>query len=76
MSSLAVLSSLPDDLVDASTFFDVSLDMLCIRDLQGRVVKVGMYNSLEHAQRPLASVFGYPAVINKRRNKKLITEGF
>ena len=40
MSSLAALSSLPDDLVDASTFFDVSLDMLCIRDLEGRVVKV------------------------------------
>lgn len=40
MSSLAALSSVPDDLVDASTFFDVSLDMLCIRDLQGRVVKV------------------------------------
>ncbi|MBB5660921.1 PAS domain S-box-containing protein [Brevundimonas halotolerans] len=29
-----------ESLVDASTFFDVSLDMLCIRDLQGRVVKV------------------------------------
>ena len=40
MSSLAALSSFPDDLVDASTFFDVSLDMLCIRDLEGRVVKV------------------------------------
>ncbi len=40
MSSLATLSSLPDDLVDASTFFDVSLDMLCIRDMEGRVVKV------------------------------------
>ncbi len=40
MSSLAAFPPLPDDLVDASTFFDVSLDMLCIRDLQGRVVKV------------------------------------
>ena len=39
MSSSAALAPVPDDLVDAGTFFDVSLDMLCIRDLKGRVVK-------------------------------------
>jgi two-component system, sensor histidine kinase len=39
MSLLEAPSSVSHDLVDASTFFDVSLDMLCIRDLEGRVVK-------------------------------------
>ena len=39
MSLLEAPTSVSHDLVDASTFFDVSLDMLCIRDLEGRVVK-------------------------------------
>ena len=38
--SLAAFDSCPDEMGVADTFFDVSLDMLCIRDLEGRIVRV------------------------------------
>ncbi len=38
--SLVAFDSCPDEMGVAETFFDVSLDMLCIRDLEGRIVRV------------------------------------